>query len=260
MDAIIVAGGIPQPDDPLAVFTENRPKVLLDVCGHSMLARIVAAFTASPIIEQIVVVGLPETCRHEIAEAVIHLPDHGGVISNARAGLEWIVANRSAGHVVLATGDIPLIQAAMIDDFVAGCEQPLDRLVYYRFVRRRVMDARFPRSERTFTRLRDVDVTQADLAVVHSDILDTNQALWESIVRVRKQPWRMARVVGLRTLLKLVFRRLTIAGLEATAQRILGAPVSVGFTPYAELAMDVDKPHHLEVVRRACATAESNLP
>jgi hypothetical protein len=253
VDAIIAAGGIPRPDDPLFVYTQNRPKVLLDVCGQPMLARIVAAFTTSPLIEQIVVVGLPEDCQQEIAEDVVHLPDHGGAISNVRAGLEWIVANRSAGHVMLATGDIPLIQAAMIDAFVAACGEPLDRLVYYRFVSRAVMDTRFPDSARTFTHLRDGQVTQADLTVVHSDILNTNQAFWESIISVRKHPWRIARLVGIGTLLKLLFRRLTIVELEETAQRILGAPVSVDFTPYAELAMDVDKPQHLEVVRRDCA-------
>jgi hypothetical protein len=153
--------------------------------------------------------------------------------------------------VLALTGDIPLITASMLDDFVAAVAQPY-QMITYRFATRTTVETRFPDSQRTFTRLRDATVTQADVFILHTDVLTTNQALWEPLIEARKQPWRIARVVGVSTLLKLLFRRLTVAELQKTAARILGAPVSVGFTSHAELAMDVDKPHHVDVVRRAC--------
>ena len=149
------------------------------------------------------------------------------------------------------TGDIPLITTAVLDDFIASATVPLP-MITYRFVTRATVEAQFPNSQRTFTRLRDAVVTQADVFILHTDILHTNQPLWEALLRLVNSHGRIARVVGLKTLLKLLLRRLAMADLEETAQRLLDAPVSVGLIPHAALAMDVDKPHHLQVVRDAC--------
>lgn len=250
MNAIIVAGGVPGSDDPLFPYTQGRPKVLLDVCGQTMLERVVAACQANDHVEQVVVVGLGADRGQTFARPVIHLPDHGSLLANVRAGLEW-QAQQAARHVLTLTGDIPLITTAALDDFIGSAGSSLP-MITYRFATQATVEALFPDSQRTFTRLRDATVTQADVFILHTDVLNTNQPLWEALIAARKQPWRIARVVGIGTLLKLLLRRLTVAELEATAERLLGAPVRVGFTPHAELAMDVDKPHHLAVVRGAC--------
>jgi hypothetical protein len=44
-------------------------------------------------------------------------------------------------------------------------------------------------------------------------------------------------------------RRLTLAGIERRAETLLGAPVSVQLTGHAQLAMDVDKPEQLRLLR-----------
>ncbi|MCO5186198.1 MAG: NTP transferase domain-containing protein [Anaerolineae bacterium] len=250
MNAIIVAGGIPEPDDPLFPYTQGRPKALIDVCGQTMLERIVAACQGNTHIEQVVVVGLDDDQGLTFARPVIYVPDHGSLLGNIRAGLEW-QEQHGGGHVLALTGDIPLITTAVLDDFIASATVPLP-MITYRFVTRATVEAQFPNSQRTFTRLRDAVVTQADVFILHTDLLHTNQPLWEALIAARKQPWRIARVVGLKTLLKLLLRRLAMADLEETAQRLLDAPVSVGLIPHAALAMDVDKPHHLQVVRDAC--------
>jgi len=50
-------------------------------------------------------------------------------------------------------------------------------------------------------------------------------------------------------LLRFVLRRLTLAQGERKAESILGVPCRVLPVRYAELGMDVDKPHQLDMVR-----------
>jgi hypothetical protein len=50
-------------------------------------------------------------------------------------------------------------------------------------------------------------------------------------------------------MIKFLLRRVTIADIEATAGRILGAPVTIILDGPPELAMDVDKPFQVDQLR-----------
>lgn len=86
------------------------------------------------------------------------------------------------------------------------------------------------------------------MTLVQTRILNTNEELWEAIFNARKHALRLARLVGLRTMLKLLFRRLTISEIQELASHLLNAPVRVIMSPYPELAMDVDKPQQVELL------------
>jgi hypothetical protein len=49
---------------------------------------------------------------------------------------------------------------------------------------------------------------------------------------------------------------MTIYEIENTAEKILGRPVKVFITDRAELAMDVDKPSHVELMRAEFEASE----
>lgn len=251
MHAVIVAGGVPGPDDPLFPDTQGQPKALIDLCGRPMVSYVEQACYGCPSITSVTIVGLDSIHAPLFDSRSAHLPDQGGLVANTRAGLEYALSATGPGHIVAMSGDIPLLQADHITSFLAGCI-PRDKVAYYRFVRHEVVEGRFPNARRTYTRLRSATATQADLFLLHTDLLASNDALWESLANARKQPWRMARLVGIGVLLKLLLRRLTLDDLAQTAERLLGGPVSVGFLNAPEPAMDVDKPHHLALVRALC--------
>jgi hypothetical protein len=102
-----------------------------------------------------------------------------------------------------------------------------DHLVYYNLVTRETMETRFPQSKRTFVRLRDAEVAGGDILLVKSTVVASNESLWQALTDARKHAWRLARLVGLGTLFRLLTRRLTISEIEATASRMFGAPVRV---------------------------------
>lgn len=244
MDCIVTAGGSVPESDPLFPFTKGRPKSLLEIHGVTMLEYVTRALAAARNIDHIYVVGLEEEDVEalQLPPGISILPDRGGLIPNLTSSLNCLLAdNPHATAVLLCSADIPLLTADVVDAYIDQC-RPFDCIVYYNVVTRETMESRFPNSGRTFVPLRDQAIAGGDMTLVQTRILNTNEELWEAIFNARKHAWRLARLVGLRTLLKLLFRRLTLTEIQELASQLLNAPVRVITSPYPELAMDVDKP------------------
>jgi hypothetical protein len=192
------------------------------------------------------------------SQQAVFLPDQGGIIANVRNGLEWLEANRP-GHseVLISTADIPLLTGTIVDAFVEQC-RPFDRLLYYNVVTRENMEARFPHSNRTFVRLRETEIAGGDLSLAQTAVLHTNQELWEALANARKHAWQLARIVGLRTLIKLLFHRLSLGEAEQLAGEMFGAPVRVITSGFPELAMDLDKPDQADLLHRHLSEVEAH--
>jgi hypothetical protein len=120
-------------------------------------------------------------------------------------------------------------------------------------VERRLLEKEYPDSRRTYVKLRDVEVAGADIFMADARLADGNRQLLTNVVAARKRPWKMARIAGLTTILALLTRRLTLAGIEHRATQVLGAPVSVSLLENPHLAMDIDKPEQLILLRRHLA-------
>jgi len=263
MHCMILAGGTVGPDDPLFAYTQGRPKALIDMAGQTMLERVVAALQGSPHVEDIVVVGIPaETLAAAgltFARPVATLPDAGSMIANMLAGAAWLRQNRPGAEVILGcSADIPTITPRTVDEFVDAC-RPWDKGVYYNLVSRDRLEARFPNSRRTYSRYRDVEAAGGDMVIARLEVLDNNRALIDSLTKARKQPWRIAALVGPRLLIKFLFHRVTIADIEHAAGRIIGAPVKVILDGPPELAMDADKPFQVDILRADFAHHRTSL-
>lgn len=255
MECIILAGGRPEPDDALYPYTGDRAKALLKVGERTMLERVAAAFQGAPSIHDLLIVGLSETetAGLSFARPVHFLPDQGGMVANARTGLEWLKTRRpQTTEALLSTADIPLLSSAIVEWLVGVC-RPFDCLAYYTVIRRETMELRFPDSRRTFVRLKGMQIAGGDLHIVQTRILSTDEALWEALTNARKHAWKLARLVGPGMLLRLLARQLTVDAIEKTAGRIFDAPIRIVISPHPELAMDVDRPHQLEILRAAAA-------
>lgn len=256
MDCVIIAGGRPGADDPLFPYTQGKPKALLPLGSRPMLAYVLNALHNARDVEYLVVAGIEEAegaaAARELpgSQPIVFLPDRGGLVANARCGLEWLAVNRPDRSEVLISGaDIPLLTGPMVDAFVDQC-RPFARLAYYNVVTKEAMEQRFPHSRRTFVRLQEVQIAGGDVILAQTAILDTNQALWEALSDARKHAWQLARIVGFRTLLRLLLHRLSLAEVEHVAGDLFGAPVRIITSPFPELAMDADKPHQVDLLRR----------
>lgn len=250
MDCIVTAGGLPGPDDPLYVYTQGKPKALVDMEGRTMLERVMDALQGSRYVDRIVLVGLESNLGMQFARPIDqYLPDQGSLVGNVLAGLQWLLQDKpDLDNVLFCSSDIPAMTAQNVDEFVEICS-PFDKGIYYIFVTREAMEARFPNSKRTYVKLKGLEVAGGDMAIAKAKLADSNEELWRSLTDARKHAWKLASTIGFSVLFKYLFRRLSIAEIEKTALRIIGTPSKIVLNAPAEVAMDVDKPSQVELMR-----------
>jgi GTP:adenosylcobinamide-phosphate guanylyltransferase len=249
MDAIVIAGGIAQPGEPLYPFTQGKAKALLDICGKPMVQWVLDALDAAEAVDRLVIVGMErdEGVHSDHLQAI--LPDQGSMIENIRAGAAKVMEmHPQAGHLIIASSDIPTLQPEHID-WVVRQASLSDKDVYYNVVKREVMEARFPKSNRSYVHLKDMDVCGGDLNIIRASLVTQNDELWEKIIAARKNALKQAALVGFDTLIMLLLRQITLAAAIKKVAPRLHVTGEALVCPYAEVAMDVDKPHQLEIVR-----------
>lgn len=256
MDCIILAGGLPGPEDPIYPYTQGKPKALLDMHGRTLLERVVDAVQACQYVEDVVVIGLGGDMGMQFQRPVHHLPDQGSLVGNGIAGLNWIAQNKPhTTHILGASGDVPLLTGPLLDELIESC-RPFTHDVYYNFITREVMEKRFPHSTRTYVKLKGLEVAGGDVGIMSTRLAEQRELL-EAVTNVRKHAWQIARIVGLRMLIKLLFRQISLPDIEATAERLTGLPVKVRLNPHAEIGMDADKPHQVDLLRAELARLDS---
>lgn len=266
MDAIVIAGGIPKSGDPLYAYSQGKPKALIHINGRPMIVWVLDALNEAQTVNELVVVGIDDPADQEQIQAEIDsslkfLPNAGGLVSNGLKGLDYVYSkNQQHVPVIGCSSDIPHMQAHMIDDLVERC-QPLDRILYYAAVTPEILEETYPNAKRTFANFAGQKLAGADIFVSNTRMLETNEALWNKVINARKNPLAMAWAVGLWPLFKLAIGRMTVEDAAALAGHRLedSRPMGVIYTPFAQLAMDGDKPHQIDILRRG-VEAENHGP
>lgn len=249
MDCILMAGGIPGPEDPLYPYTQGRPKTLADLAGKPMAQWVIEALDAAPGVGRILVVGLPADAGLASAKIIDYLPDQGGLLSNAMAGIERLLALAPETRQALACcGDIPLITAEMLEWLLAQSPDPEVDL-YHCDAPRPLMEQRFPTAGRSYVRFKDVELAGGDVHVASPYLLMRYRDVWEDMIRNRKSMLKQALRLGPTFFIKFLLHRLSLREARDIVNARFGMRVEPVISRYAELAMDVDKPHQLELCR-----------
>src|SRR6185295_4669542 len=120
--------------------------------------------------------------------------------------------------------------------------------------------ARYADMQRTFVRLADASFSGANLFGVFAAPALAIVDFWRRAERHRKSPWQLARVFGLAPLLRFATGRLTVAGALEALARTTGARAALVKLPFAEAAIDVDRPADFETASRLLAAAAAAGP
>ncbi len=258
MDAVVTAGGIPQPEELLYPFTQGKPKALLDINGKPMIQWVLDAIGGAKHVENVVVIGLTEesgvTCRKPMA----FIPNQISMIENIIAGITKVIQiNPTAKHVLLVSSDIPAITPEMVD-WEIETTQAMDVDLCYNIVTREVMEARYPGSKRTFTRMKGMRICSGDMNVLRTSVISVNPEIWEKLVASRKNPIKQASIIGFDTLILALLGIITVDQAVKMASKRLHMTGTAIVCPYAEVGMDVDKPVQLEMMRADLAQREKH--
>jgi GTP:adenosylcobinamide-phosphate guanylyltransferase len=249
MYAIVTAGGIPQPEEPLYSYSKGDSKALIDLAGKPMIQWVVDALNDAKQVDDIIMIGLSAKTGLVSAKPIHYLSNQGRMLANIVAGVnKAIELDRTTEYVLVVSSDIPTLRGEMVDWLIDTCMQTDDEL-YYGVCPRDVMEERFPDSHRTYTRLKDMELCGADIHVSHVRMATEHLDLWERLIGNRKSPLAQASIVGLGTFWKILTRSVTFQELVEHLSNRIGIKGRGIIWDQAEPCMDVDKPHQLEMLR-----------
>ena len=250
MDAIVTAGGIPLPDEPLYPATQGQAKALLDLAGKPMIQWVLDALSDSKTVDNVIIVGLTEKMGLQCTKKMYFVSNQGKMVENLQAGAAKVKEiNPKATHVLMVSSDIPGINGEMVD-WVVNTDMQTDLDVYYHIIQRQVMEERYPGCRRTWTHLKGLEVCGADMNMGRlSLLLSDDTEIWRKITDARKSPVKQAMLVGFDTAFLLLTGQLTLEKAEENIMERLNITGKAILCPYAEIGMDVDKLFQLEIMR-----------
>jgi len=245
-NALILAGsrgGV----DPVADYAGVTHKGLIRLHDRTLLARVVEAVAAAgaarigvstgdPVIRA-ALQGLP-------AEALEAAP---GPSRSVRLGAEAL-----GTPLLVTTVDHALLQPEWIRRFIEDAPGDVD--VAALVARRDVVEAAAPGTARTYLRFADGDWSGCNLFYLANPRALGVVDLWRRVEAERKKPWRIAGLLGARTLLSYAAGRLTLEKAARRLGELADVRAAVVASPFGLAAVDVDKPADLDLVRSLVET------
>src|SRR5512136_1510228 len=108
MDAIVTAGGIPLPEEPLYPATLGQSKAMVDVAGKPMVQWVLDALSAARTVDNVIIVGLTEKMGLNCTKKMYFVSNQGKMVENLQAGGRKVKEiHPKTRHVLLVSSDIP---------------------------------------------------------------------------------------------------------------------------------------------------------
>lgn len=242
IDAVVLAGSPNR--GALQGCSSAADEALIKIGRKHMVEYVIDALLAAENVNRIVVAG-PKGNLAEIIGPQVSLVDGGEtVIETLQRGLELL---KSTGPVLVVCSDIPLLTTAAIEDFITRCcEREAD--FYYPIISQETVKARYPQAQRTYVSLVEGVFTGGNIMLLKPHVLDRLAEVAVEVVKLRKQPVKLCRLLGLKLLLKFFYYKLSISEIEQKVYELLGITGAAVISDYPEIGVDVDKPADLELV------------
>ena len=255
--AIVLAGKRPG-IDPVAAAHNQTYKALVEVNGIPMLTRVIRALCGTKRIHHVILVAADDLGTIEnitgLTDAFRGTPFSTSPARNTISDsvIDAINQRPNDSRFLITTSDHPLLTAKMVDDFLSEAEQQVG--INIAFVNKAVIEAAYPRMNRTYLRLRDAEVSGANLfAISGSDGRDAIK-FFQRIEANRKRPWKMISQFGVLNLVGFALRLFTLETAFRRVSSKLGCSVQPVTLSHANAAVDVDKVSDLETVNHILRT------
>ena len=253
-DVVVLGGG--DPGDPFAAAHSVSVKPLVALSGQAMALYVLQALRGCPEVGRIAYVGPVPPGGEDLID--LRVTDHGTLIGNLEVGVAALQGSQLKGsqmnrptdqpkRVMIITADIPFITARMISDLLQAAP---DAGLVYPVVRREECEAAYPGVKRTYARLKDGVFTGGNLFLLDASLVDLFLPRLRQVLAARKQPLKLAALIGPLVLLRLLTGQLSIGQLQERVGSILGIRARALITPHAAVGTDIDREEDLELARQ----------
>lgn len=292
VDTVVLAGTHQNPRR----LINGRNKAFLRIAGKPLVRHVVDALEGASHVGQIFVVGPCEELEAALqsCERTTCVPQEGKMLSNSWAGIRAAESlhqdlDEEAIHrlpLLIISGDLPLISAASVDDFIircaevdAGAEQPhamLTGVAENAGLQPFYGDEESPGIQRPLVQLEEGQLRLANIYIgrprhlAHSEFLQTSFSLrkakdWRNVIKLvfslfgQHGGWsaawmtiRLQLAAMLRRGQGRLYRKLkagnTMARVNKGVSTVLGGRVRMVVTPYGGLSLDVDDEEDFQVL------------
>ncbi len=243
-NALILAGM--KEKGPLEIAEKVDNKALIMINGRPMIEYIVDVLNNSENIDQILVVGPKKELHPYIGKKVKEILNSGNsLLENMEIGLNYF---NSADSLLLLTSDIPLITPEAIDEFLEICTK---RKAYigYPIITKGNIVIKYPETERTYIKMKEGIFCGGNITFFKPDVFFQNKKLIKELFENRKSTWKYAKILGLKFILKFLFKTLTMGEIEKRVTDIIGYNSIAVMVSYPEIMIDLDKLSDLKLIR-----------
>jgi len=247
VNAVVLAGGTNSPDMVAATGATNR--ALTTLGARTMLDRVTTALHGAESVGSIFVVGdVPAAPHYRQVDGGVSLLDN--LLAGVRAAQDGDV------RLLISTSDIPFLTPNAVEDFVRQATS-FDADLCCSYVPLARCLERFPEMKRTAIKMREGQFTLGNLMLINPQFLEAHQSVITRAYDARKSPVRVARLLGVGLLARLLLAQslspslLTVSALEGAVSRLIGGGrVAAIRSEYPEIGTDVDKPGDVAAARR----------
>lgn len=240
--ALVLAGSRPGEIDPVAAYAGVSHKGLIQLEGRTLLDRVLGAVRAAGA----VAIGV-STSDPAIVDA---LPGDIRAIAASATGPSQSVADGAAAlgfPLLITTVDHALLQPEWIAQFLTDAPAQAD--VALMLAPEDRVRAAAPETRRTYLKFRDGRFSGCNLFLLRSAAALPAVALWRRVEQNRKQPWKIAAMLGPGLLVRYLLGRLTLDEAITRLGDLAGVRAAAVRAQDGLAAVDVDKPSDLDLVR-----------
>lgn len=240
--ALILAGSRGGEVDPAAVYAGVGHKGLIVLQGQTLLARVLSAIEAAGA-EKVGVSANDAAIKAALAGAKVEvLPPSAGPSQSVADG-----ASRLGFPLVVTTVDHALLKPEWITQFLADTPDWADVAVLLASEDR--VRAAAPQTKRTYLKFRDGRYSGCNLFLLRNENALNVIAVWRKVEALRKQPWKIAAMLGPGFLLRYALGLLTLDETVLRLGKLADVKAAAVRAQDGLAAVDVDKPSDLDLVR-----------
>lgn len=248
--ALILAGGKSKP--ALLKVTGQKYKALMSIAksgSKPIIHHIIEVLHNTRYVSQVYVAG-PEEIEQKIVTPtfdVTMLPSGATLPDTLKKAIPHF---QKEPYLLIITCDLPLVSVSHIEHFLDDCFSNPGFDIYYAIISKESYITLFPDNElrRIYANLVEGSFTGGNLFLVNPKVIMDCAGIIEQFILFRKQPLKMASILGQRLVVKYLKKYLSIRDLEKLVPQYLKGYSGKAILTAPEIALDIDKPAQLSAL------------
>ncbi|WP_242661511.1 nucleotidyltransferase family protein [Alkaliphilus metalliredigens] len=219
-------------------------KALVEIQGKAMIQYIIKALRQSDAIEEIYVVGQLEGLGSTLEEVDGMILATGSIIDNVETAIKSLGDEEP---LLIVTCDIPLLRAEAVNNFIEQTKR-YEADLYYPVISRFLCQEKYPDVKRTYVTLKEGLFTGGNLFLLNPMAMESLDQVGRGMVRYRKNPLQMARILGFGFLLRFMLRQVGLEDVERHIEDRFYIRAKAIISDYPEIGNDIDRLEDIEIL------------